>query len=57
MQQVAKWNPFAWATDGMRALFNGNAGDPVVWQSVAIVGVLAFITVVLSARLFNKEIR
>jgi ABC-2 type transport system permease protein len=57
MQQVAKWNPFAWATDGMRALFNGNIGDPVVWQSVTIVGVLAFVTVVLSARLFNKEIR
>lgn len=57
MQSVAKWNPFAWATDGMRALFNGRVADPVVWQSVAIVGVLAAVTVVLSARLFNKEIR
>jgi ABC-2 type transport system permease protein len=57
MQQVALFNPFSWATDGMRALFAGNVGDPVVWQGVTIVGVLAIVTVVISARLFNREIR
>ena len=57
MQNVANWNPFFWATDGMRALFDGNVGSPVVWQSVTIVGVLAVATVLLSSRLFNREIR
>jgi ABC-2 type transport system permease protein len=57
IRQVARWNPFAWATDGMRALFDGNIGDAVVWQGVTIVGVLAVLTVLLSARLFNREIR
>jgi ABC-2 type transport system permease protein len=57
MRDVARWNPFSWATNGMRALFDGRIGDPVVWQGVTIIGVVALATVLLSARLFNKEIR
>jgi ABC-2 type transport system permease protein len=57
MRNIALWNPFAWATNGMRALFDGHIGDPVVWQGVTIIGVVTLATVVLSARLFNKEIR
>jgi ABC-2 type transport system permease protein len=57
MRQVALWNPFAWATNGMRALFDGHISDPVVWQGVTIIGVVALATVLLSARLFNREIR
>jgi ABC-2 type transport system permease protein len=56
MQRVAKFNPFAWATDGMRALFNGHLGDPSVWRSVIIVGVLAVGTVFWSARLFTRTV-
>ncbi len=57
MQNVAKANPFSWATDGMRALFDGRLGDPVVWQGSLIVAVLAIATVLLSARLFERTVR
>lgn len=57
MRRVAQWNPFAWATNGMRALFAGRAADPVVWRGLLIVGVLAVVTVVWSARLFTRTVR
>jgi ABC-2 type transport system permease protein len=57
MRRVAQWNPFAWATNGMRALFAGHAADPVVWRGLLIVGVLALATVVWSARLFTRAVR
>ena len=55
VQKVALWNPFAWATNAMRALFNGQLSDPVIWQSAVIISVLAAVSVVWSARLFNRE--
>jgi ABC-2 type transport system permease protein len=57
LQRVAEWNPFAWATNGMRALFDGRAGAPVVWQGLLIVGVLSVLTVLWSARLFTRTVR
>jgi ABC-2 type transport system permease protein len=54
---VARWNPFAWATDGMRALFNGHPGDSSVWQGTLMVAALAAITIVWSARLFSRTVR
>ena len=57
MRRVAAWNPFAWATNGMRALFDGHAADPVVWQGLLIVGVLSLLTVLWSARLFSRTVR
>ena len=57
MQNIARWNPFSWATNGMRALFRGELSDPAVWQGAGIVGVLAALTVVWSARLFSRTIR
>lgn len=56
VQEVARWNPFAWATNGMRALFNGHIDDPVVWQSAIIMAALAAASVLWSSRLFNREI-
>jgi ABC-2 type transport system permease protein len=56
VRDVALWNPFAWATNGMRALFNGNLGDHVVWQGATIITVLALGTVVWSSRLFGREV-
>jgi ABC-2 type transport system permease protein len=56
IRNVALGNPFAWATDGIRALFTGNAGDDVVWQGALIITVLAAISVVLSSKLFNRKI-
>lgn len=49
-------NPFAWATNGIRALFTGHAGDDVVWQGALIITLLAAVSVVLSSKLFNRKI-
>lgn len=57
MRRVAAWNPFSWATAGMRALFDGRLGDNDVWQSMVIVGVLSVLTVLWSARLFTRAVR
>jgi ABC-2 type transport system permease protein len=57
IQQVALWNPFSWATHGMRALFNGDVGSAAVWQGLTIVSVLALFTIIWSARLFSRTIR
>ncbi|MEN3308205.1 MAG: type transport system permease protein [Micromonosporaceae bacterium] len=57
IRRVAAWNPFSWATDGMRALFNGDVANHAVWQSIVIVSVLAVVTVLLSARLFTRTVR
>jgi ABC-2 type transport system permease protein len=56
IRDAALWNPFAWATIGMRALFAGRVGDPAVWRSALIIAVLTVATVAWSARLFNREV-
>jgi ABC-2 type transport system permease protein len=56
VQDVALWNPFAWAANGMRAIFDGHIGAPVVWQASLILAGLAVVAVVLSSRLFTREI-
>jgi ABC-2 type transport system permease protein len=57
IQAIARWNPFAWATDGMRALFDGHPGDPSVWQGTLMVAALAAATILWSARLFRRTVR
>ncbi|GHJ47723.1 transport permease protein [Catellatospora sp. TT07R-123] len=57
IQQLALLNPFSWATNSVRALFWGQLSDPVIWQGAAIVSVLAVLTVVLSTRLYSRNIR
>jgi ABC-2 type transport system permease protein len=57
IQNVALFNPFSWATNGMRALFNGDLSEPVIWQGITIIVVLCIATVVWSARLFNRTVR
>jgi ABC-2 type transport system permease protein len=56
VQDVALWNPFAWGANGMRAIFGGHIGAPVVWQASLILAGLTVVAVVLSSRLFNREI-
>ncbi|HEY1918630.1 MAG TPA: ABC transporter permease [Streptosporangiaceae bacterium] len=56
VRDVALWNPFAWAANGMRALFQGHVGDPVVWKATVILAALAVLTVAASSRLFTREI-
>lgn len=56
VRRVALWNPFGWGTNGMRAIFQGHIGLPVVWEASVIMVVLAVVAVVLSSRLFSREI-
>jgi ABC-2 type transport system permease protein len=56
MRDAALWNPFAWAANGMRAIFQGHAGAQVVWEGGVILAGLAAMAVVASSRLFTREI-
>ena len=56
VRDVALWNPFAWAANGMRAIFQGHIGAQVVWEASLILAGLAAVAVVLSSRLFTREI-
>ena len=56
IQDVAKWNPFAWGTRGMRAVFAGHIGFSVVWEAAVILGGLAVVSIYLSSRLFSREV-
>jgi len=56
VRDVSLWNPFAWAANGMRSIFQGHIGASVVWEAVVIMTGLAVVAVVLSSRLFSREI-
>ncbi|HET7243934.1 MAG TPA: ABC transporter permease [Streptosporangiaceae bacterium] len=56
VRDVALWNPWAWAANGMQAIFEDRLGAQVVWQASLILAVLAALTLVLSSRLFTREI-
>ncbi|WP_027342639.1 ABC transporter permease [Hamadaea tsunoensis] len=57
LKNVAKWNPFSWAVDGVRALFNGDPGAPAVWKALVIIGVLTVLAVFWAARSFARSVR
>lgn len=57
IQRVGDFNPFAWATDSMRAIFRGDVDNAVVWQGAAIILTIAVVTVVWSSRQFSKTVR
>jgi ABC-2 type transport system permease protein len=54
---VAKFNPFSWAVDGVRALFAGDIGSDRVWQGLVITAVLAAVAIAWSARSFARSVR
>ncbi|HEY3906712.1 MAG TPA: ABC transporter permease [Streptosporangiaceae bacterium] len=56
VRDVSLWNPFAWAANGMRAMFQGHIGASVVWEALVIMIGLAVLAVLLSSRLFSREI-
>jgi ABC-2 type transport system permease protein len=56
VRRVALWNPFAWGANGMQKIFEGHIGAPVVWQAGIILAGLATVALVLSSRLFTREI-
>ncbi len=57
LHRIAAWNPFYWATNGMRDLFSGNMAARAVWISVIIVVVLMTTTVTWSVRVFSRLVR
>jgi ABC-2 type transport system permease protein len=56
VRHVALGNPFAWGANGMRAIFQGHIGAQVVWEAIIILAGLGAIAVVLSSRLFTREV-
>jgi ABC-2 type transport system permease protein len=57
LKTVGDYNPFTYAVDGARALFNGHPGDDAVWQSLIIVSVLAVAAATWAARSFARSVR
>ena len=57
LHRIAAWNPFYWATNGMRDLFSGNMAARAVWISVIIVVILMTTTVTWSVRVFSRLVR
>jgi ABC-2 type transport system permease protein len=57
LRNVAKWNPFSWAVDGTRALFDGDISNDKVWQGLLIVVALTVLSVVWAARKFATSVR
>ena len=57
LRTLAKWNPFSWAADGARALFNGHPGDPHVWKALVILGAPTVVAAIWSARAFARSVR
>ncbi|HET9899049.1 MAG TPA: ABC transporter permease [Streptosporangiaceae bacterium] len=55
IKDIALWNPFAWATNAMRALFQGHLADQVVWEAAVILAGVCVLATALSARLFTRE--
>ncbi|HEY7143940.1 MAG TPA: ABC transporter permease [Streptosporangiaceae bacterium] len=52
--RIADFNPFYWATNGMRALFAGQAAASSVWESLLIVAGLTALAMTWSVRLFAR---
>ena len=58
LRNIAAFNPFAWAVDGIRALFDGGqTGDFVVWKAIGLTALLAVLAGLWSARMFTKSVR
>jgi ABC-2 type transport system permease protein len=57
LRHVSQFNPFSWATDGTRALFAGDPGNPNVWKALVILAGLALLSIYWAARSFAKSVR
>jgi ABC-2 type transport system permease protein len=54
---VAKANPFYWATNGVRGLFDGNVASRAVWEAMGLMAVLASLAVWWATSLFARQVR
>jgi ABC-2 type transport system permease protein len=57
LRRVADWNPFSWAVEGSRALFDGDLGNAKVWQGLVISAALTVLAVLWAAREFARSVR
>jgi ABC-2 type transport system permease protein len=57
MLQIARGNPFYWATNGTRALFAGRPGLPSVWASLIACLAMTVLAMIWAVRLFAQRIR
>jgi ABC-2 type transport system permease protein len=55
--RVAEWNPFYYATQGVRSLFAGDVGAAAVWQALVINLALTLVAVVWATRMFAHRVR
>jgi ABC-2 type transport system permease protein len=56
LQSIAHLNPLLYAVDAARAIFLGHLADPSVSKGVAILAILAGISVVIGARQFGRAV-
>jgi ABC-2 type transport system permease protein len=57
LKNIGDWNPFTYAVDASRALFNGDPGNSSVWQALVIITVLAIAAATWAARSFARSVR
>jgi ABC-2 type transport system permease protein len=57
LRRIADWNPFGWSVTGMRALYAGRLGEPLIWRSIVVMAVLTVLVFAWSARLFARTQR
>jgi ABC-2 type transport system permease protein len=54
---IAHWNPFYWATNGMRDLFAGDGAASAVWISLLLIIGLGIVTTTWSVRVFSRLVK
>lgn len=57
MIEIARVNPFYWATNGARALFAGHPGVPAAWASLLLALAMTVLATAWSLRLFARSVR
>jgi ABC-2 type transport system permease protein len=57
LQAIGDINPFTWASDAARELFQGHWDTGVVWKALVIIGGLAILGVIWGAREFARSVR
>jgi ABC-2 type transport system permease protein len=57
MVDLARANPFYWATNGMRDLFAGHFTAPSIWVSFVVVLALTALSMNWALRLFSHDVR
>ena len=56
LRTIASFDPFSHGVDAIRALFNGSFGDPSVAGGVALMAVLAILSLYAASRAFGRAV-